>query len=286
MKSIGYYNGSYSELGSMYVPMNDRVCAFGDGVYDAAYCYNGRIFAFDEHLDRFFASAQLIGLNIEETKEDISKIIYYLINQVEEDKLFVYWQATRGTQPREHVFDDGIKANIWIMIKPSELRSMERPAKVMLCEDKRHHMCNVKTLNLLPNVIALKEADRKGLDEVIFHRNRRITECGHSNVSVLSNGILITPPADELILAGIGRAHLMKKCKEFGIPCVEKEFFIEDLLSADEIIMTAAGSLCIDVGEINGKAVGGKDCKRLSLIRNALIKEFCDYTGAEIKLNR
>lgn len=286
MKSIGFYNGSYAELDGMYVPMSDRVCVFGDGVYDAAYCYNGKIFAFDEHIDRFFASARLIGLNLGTTKEELKKIINYLVGQVEADKVFVYWQATRGTQEREHIYSDDIKANLWVIIKPSELRSMDKPVKTMLCEDKRHCLCNIKTLNLLPNVLALNEADRKGLDEVIFHRQRRITECGHSNVSILKNGMLITPPADEFILAGIGRAHLMKTCENLGVPCIEKIFFIDDLLDADEIILTAAGSLCIDVGEINGKPVGGKAEKLLGQIRGALIEEFCAYTGTQIKINR
>lgn len=284
MKSIGYYNGAYGELDGMYIPMNDRVCAFGDGVYDAAYCYNGKIFAFDEHLDRFYISAKSVGLNIELSKEELKKRILFLVSQVESSKLFVYWQATRGTQARDHIFSDEIQANLWIIIKPSELRDMSNGNRVMLCEDKRHHLCNIKTLNLLPNILALNEAARKSLDEVIFHRNGRITECGHSNVSILKNGELITPPSDELILPGIGRAHLMNVCKELGVPCFEKEFYINDLFEADEIILTAAGSLCIDVREIDGKAVGGKSPVLLKAIRDKLIKEFCDYTGATVSV--
>jgi len=286
MKSIGYYNGSYAELDGMYIPMNDRVCAFGDGVYDAAYCYNGKIFALDEHIDRFYSSANLIGIKLELSKEELRDRIYYLVSRVEGDKLFVYWQVTRGTQARDHVYPDDIKSNLWIIIKPSELRDMSKAVKVMLHEDKRHCLCNIKTLNLLPNILALNEAERMGLDEVIFHRNGRITECGHSNVSILKEGVLITPPTDELILAGIGRAHLMNICRSVGVPCVEKEFFIEDLFAADEIILTAAGSLCIDVGEINGTPVGGKTPELLKKIRGSLIKEFCDFTGANIDIDR
>lgn len=286
MRSIGYYNGSYSELDSMYIPMNDRVCSFGDGVYDAAYCYNGKVFAMEEHLDRFFVSAELIGLNVGMNKAELKKMIYYLISRVDSDKLFVYWQATRGTMPRDHVYPDGIKANVWIMIKPSELRDMSKPISVMLYPDKRHRLCNIKTLNLLPNILAINEAERLGFDEVIFHREGRITECAHSNVSILKNGMLITPPADELILPGIGRAHLIKSCSELGIPFEEKEFFIDDIFDADEIILTAAGSLCLDVGKADGKTVGGRDPERLKAIRGYLVDEFCTFTGAEIDIGR
>ncbi len=286
MKSIGYYNGSYSELSSMYVPMCDRGYYFGDGVYDAAYCYNKKIFALDEHIDRFYISADLVGIKIDLEKDELKKRIQYLVNKVDNDKLFVYWQVTRGVEPRDHIYTGEIKSKISIIIKPSELRDMSKPIKVMLHEDKRHHFCNIKTINLLPNILAINEAERNGYEEVIFHRNRRITECAHSNVSILQDGKLITPPTDELILPGIGRAHLMNVCKELGIKTVEEEFYIEDLWDADEIILTAAGSLCIDVGELNGEAVGGKDKYNLMRIRQALIDEFCEYTGASIEVGK
>lgn len=282
MKSLGYYNGSYGELDAMYIPMNDRGCFFGDGVYDAAYCYNHKIFALDEHIERLYLSAEALSIYPTVTKQELKALTVRLAQKVDDDKLFIYWQFTRGTQPRDHVFPGNIKSNLWITIKHGELRDMTKPIAVILAEDRRHTYCNVKTLNLIPNILALKSAEKAGASEVIFHRLGRITECAHSNVHILKDNILITPPSDNLILAGIGRAHLLAVCKWLGIECVEKEFYIDDLMNADEIIITAAGSLCITVGTVNGVPVGGKAAKAINTVRNELIKEFCDFTGAII----
>ncbi len=282
MKSLGYYNGSYGELDAMYIPINDRVCVFGDGVYDAAYCYNHKIFALDEHVDRFFSSAELLSMRPAISKEELKSLTARLAEKVDDDKLFIYWQLTRGTQAREHVYPDKLKTNLWIMIKHGELRDMSKPIKVILADDRRHTYCNVKTLNLIPNILALKAAEQVGADEVIFHRSGRITECAHSNVHVLKDGTLITPPSDNLILSGIGRVHLMAICKKLGIDCVEKEFYIDDLFNADEIIVTAAGSLCITVGILNDTQVGGKASELIKKIRSELIGEFNKFTGSNI----
>lgn len=278
---MGYYNGCFGELEDMYIPMNDRVCAFGDGVYDAAYCYNHKIFALDEHIARFYESAKLLGLNLNISPSDLNALIKRLVEKVKDDKLFVYWQATRGTAPREHAFNPDMPANLWIIIKHGELRDMTSPAKVILEEDRRHKYCNIKTLNLIPNILAAQKVAEMGMNEVIFHRNGRITECCHSNINILKNGKLITPPSDNLILSGIGRAHLIAACKALNIECEEKEFYIDDLFEAEEIIITAAGSLCIEVGEIDGKPVGGKNKKLLNDLRSYLINEFCAFTGIE-----
>lgn len=286
MKNLGYYNGYFGELDGMYIPMNDRVCAFGDGVYDAAYCYNHRIFALEEHIERFFESTRLLKLNTEIKEEELAALLQRLANRVDDDKLFIYWQATRGTQQRQHTFDRNIKANLWVTVKHGELRDMSKPISVMLAPDMRHKLCNIKTLNLIPNILAAQEAEEKGLDEVIFHRDGRITECAHSNVSIISNGKLITPPSDNLILSGIGRAHLIKVCEKLGIECEKREFFIEDLFGAEEIIITAAGSLCLDVGKLDGTDVGGGAKDLLKKIRDMLIAEFNNFTESDIVVGR
>lgn len=283
MKSLAYYNGCFCELDEMYIPLNDRGFFFGDGVYEAAYCYNKEIFALDEHLVRFYKSLNFLQINLDLPFGELKKLIQRMADKVDDDRLLVYWQATRGTARRNHSFDRSMKANLCITVRHGELRDMVRPVKVITAPDMRHGYCNVKTLNLLPNVMAFQKAEEQGNMEVIFHLDGRVTECAHSNVSILRNGELITPPSDNRILAGIGRAHLMKICRGLGIKVTQKEFYISDLFSADEIILTAAGSLCISVGEIDGKEAGGKNKELLSDIRKALIKEFCEYCRCDEK---
>ena len=91
MKTLGYYNGTYGELENMTIPMNDRVCWFGDGVYDAGPCRNYRIFALDEHVDRFFNSAGLIRMKLPCTKEELKELLRDLVKKMDTGDLFVYF---------------------------------------------------------------------------------------------------------------------------------------------------------------------------------------------------
>lgn len=97
MKTLGYYNGTYDELDRMMVPMNDRVCYFGDGVYDAGPCRNYHIFAIDEHIDRFFNNAALLEIRMPCTKAELKALLQELVQKLDTGDLFVYYQVTRGT---------------------------------------------------------------------------------------------------------------------------------------------------------------------------------------------
>lgn len=278
MKNLGYYNGKFGELDQMTVPFNDRVCFFGDGVYDATYSRGYKIYALDDHMDRFFNSAGLLDINLPVTKKEMRDILYDMVKKVDTGDLFVYWQATRGTQIRNHSFDPGIKANIWVVLKPASIKDVGKKLKVMTAEDTRFLHCNIKTLNLLPSVMASQKAESQGLDETILHRAGRVTECAHSNVSILKNGKFITAPTDHLILPGITRMHAIKMCKKLLIPVDETPFTLDELFDADEVIISSAGQLCVGVSEIDGKKVGGKAPALLKKIQDALLAEYYEET--------
>ena len=282
MKYLGYYNGEYGELESMKIPMNDRVCFFGDGVYDATYSRKYNIFALDEHIDRFFKSAAALKINLDFDKKFLADLLNDLVKKCDDGNLFVYWQATRGTQIRNHAYgDDSIKANLWVVLKPCDIVDMSKKISVVTQKDIRFFHCDIKTLNLIPSVMASQRALEEGVNEVVFHRDGRITECAHSNVHIIKDGMLITPPADNLILAGVARAHLMSMCKSMGIEVEVRPFYLEELFNADEIIVTSAGSLCLQVGEIDGRKVGGKAEDTIHRLQDALLEEFISATDGE-----
>ena len=279
MKNLGYYNGKYDLIENMTIPMNDRVCYFGDGVYDATYRRNHIIFALDEHIDRFFDSAGLLQIKISYTKEELKNLLKEMVKKVDCGEQFVYWQVTRGTAMRNHAFPgDEVKANIWIILKPLELKDMSHKLKLITLEDTRFLHCNIKTLNLLPSVIAAQKAEEAGCQEVIFHRADRVTECAHSNVSIIKAGILKTAPTDNLILPGIARVHLIKMCNKFNIPVNETPFNLKELMDADEIIVTSSGQFCMVTCEIDGKPVGGKATEIVKRLQDILLNEFLDET--------
>ena len=228
MKNIAYYNGKTAPIEDMMVPMNDRACYFGDGVYDATCVVNHVPMAFDDHIDRIYRSAKLIDIEIPMEKTEMKRMLQGLVDQVEGDVLFLYWQVTRGVGMRNHPYSGaGDKPSIWAFVRPSKMRDPFGVYKCITVEDKRFFYCNIKTINLLPAVLANEQAMKAGCDEAIFHRGERVTECSHSNVHILKNGTLYTAPCDELILPGITRAHRIAQCKAMGIPVIEEPFTVQ-----------------------------------------------------------
>jgi D-alanine transaminase len=282
METLGYYNGTIGEIDDIMVPMSDRACYFGDGVYDATYSVNDVIFALDDHIDRFFNSAGLLEIKIVMTKPKLKTLLQDLVRKVDvKSGVIVYWQVSRGTAPRNHIFPD-VPSNLWVMIRGMELKNNFVPFKVITLEDTRFLHCNIKTLNLIPSVLANEKARRAGCDEAIFHRGGRVTECAHSNVHIIQNGMLRTCPSDNFILPGIARGHLGQCAFKLNIPVDMSPFSVAELFAADEIIISSSGALCVPVSHIDGNAVGGKAPELLNKLRAAVIEEFETATGAKL----
>lgn len=272
MKTLGYYNGTFDEIENMSVPMGDRACYFGDGIYDATYAGNYHIYCLDAHMDRFYNSAKLMGIPVPCTPEELRALLQDLVEKLDCGDQFVYWQLTRGTAVRNHAYPD-CPANLWVMLRPVPIRDTYATMDLITMEDTRFFHCNVKTLNLLPNVLAAEQVKIAGCEEAIFHRGETVTECSHSNVHILKDGVLKTHPTDCHILPGIARANLIACAKHFGVAVDETPFTLDELWTADEVIVSSSGTFCIPAAHIDGKKVGGK--------APALLKQFQDYLHAD-----
>ena len=279
MKNIAYYNGKTGPIEEMMVPMNDRACYFGDGVYDATMAVNHVPMHFDDHIERIYNSARLIDIEIPMPKEEMKQILQGLIDQVEGDSLFVYWQVTRGVGMRNHPYSGAATGpSLWAWVRPNGMRDVYGAYRCITMEDTRFLHCNIKTINLLPAVIANQRAVEAGCDETIFHRGDRVTECSHSNVHILKDGVLHTAPCDNLILPGIARKHILEICGEQGIPVVEAPFTVDELMAADEVFFSSSSAVTCRVREIDGKPVGMRDEATFAKIRDGYqrkIKEEC-----------
>jgi D-alanine transaminase len=278
MEALGYYNGKWGELDKMTVPMNDRACFFGDGVYDAAICYKKTIYLLDRHVDRFFNSAKLLEIKLECTKDELKKLLNDLVGNVDDDEVLVYWQASRGTGRRNHPFPKST-SNLWVMIKPAPISDISKKIKLITVEDTRFLHCNIKTLNLIPNVIAAQRAEEEGAHEVIFHRGNTVTECAHSNVHIIKDGKVITHPKDNLILPGISRGHLAEVCERIGIPVEERDYTLDEVFSADEVFITSTSTLGLAANDIDGKEAGGKAPELLKKIQDEMMADLSRATG-------
>lgn len=280
MENLGYYNGRFGTLEEMTIPMNDRVHFFGDGVYDATCSANHVIYLLEEHIDRFFHSASLVQIEIPYTKEELGRVLNEMVHKVEGKELFVYWQVTRGTAPRVHAFPD-VKANLWIMITPVKFLDLKERIGLTSMEDTRFLHCNIKSLNLLPSVMAAQKAAKEGCFETVFHRGDIVTECAHSNVSILKDGVLKSHPNDQYILAGIAKKHLMEACKLLNIPVEETHYTLEELKNADEVIVTSSSNFCLVADRFEGNPVGGRAPETIEAIQNILLDEFRTYCGLD-----
>lgn len=281
MKNLGYYNGKYDEIENMQIPMLDRVCWFGDGIYDATYAHNHKIFDMDAHLNRFYNSAKLLDINMPIERSELEKLLTELVLKVDDGDQFVYMQLTRGSGLRGHIYAEDIKANLWITLTPCPVADTYKPIDVITYEDKRFHYCNVKTLNLIPSCLAATAADRKGCDEAIFHRGDIVTECAHSNVSIFKDGKVITHALTDEILPGTARLRLLAFAEKLGFGVEERDYTLDELMNADEIVVHSTGSFCIPVKTVDGKPVGGKAPEMLKTIQDALVKDFEEQCRAD-----
>jgi D-alanine transaminase len=279
MEALGYYDGRIGPLDEMLIPMNDRSCYFGDGIYDAALCANRIIFALDEHVDRFFSGAALLKIPLEKTREEVMDLLNSLIIKTDSPDLLVYFQLTRGAGRRAHVFPENNSSRLWVTLTPAKPVDCYVKIRLITVEDTRFLHCNIKTLNLLPNVLASEQAKQAGCSEAVFHRGSRVTECAHSNVHILKDGVFRTAPTDNLILPGISRKHLLNHCKTLGIPVKEEAFTVDQMMDADEVIISSCGSLCVSANYIDNTPVGGRSPELLRRLQDAVVEEFRSVTG-------
>ena len=220
----------------------------------------------------------MLDIRIPMEKQELKELLESLAQKLDTGNLFVYYQVTRGTARRSHVFPDSA-ANLWVTMFPAEIADGTVPIRLVTTEDTRYFHCNIKTLNLIPNVMASEAAKRAGCQEAVFIRpDNLVTECAHRNVHILKEGCLKTHPTDNLILPGIARAHLIRACIETGIPVDETPFTKEELMNADEIIVTSSSNLCLRAEMIDGTCVGGRDTAHYEMLRKYLIDEYLQAT--------
>lgn len=279
MKDLGYYNGKYDRIENMYVPMNDRACFFGDGIFEVAYARNHKIYALSEHLDRMYDSAAMLGYNMPIRKDEFASLLYELSLKVDSPDQLIYWQVSRGTEMRSHAPQSELTANLWVTIREKVMMPPYESAKLITFPDTRFFHCNMKTLNLLPTVMASIAAKNAGADEAIFHRDGMVTECAHSNLCIIrKDGAVQTAPADKLILPGVTRAHMIRACAELGIPCIEENFTLEEMMNAAEVVIVTSGAQFRPVKEIDGQSVGGGAPDLVAALQEKLYGNFLKET--------
>lgn len=259
MPDIGFVNGRFTPLDEATVSVEDRGFQFGDGIYEVIRTYHGQPFQLDAHLVRLERSAKAIELALPWNLQQWATYVRDGIKRGGYAESKVYIQLTRGAAPRDHVFPVSAKPTSVMTVR--EMRPMEPALQasgvaVMTMDDWRWGRCDIKSVNLLPNIMARQKAKQAGAFEALFIRNGQVTEGAVSNVMMVKAGRLLTAPEGERILSGVTRTIVLELTKKEGLTVEERFVTLEELLRADEVFLTGTTVEVLPVIRVDGKAVG------------------------------
>lgn len=278
MPDIACVNGRFGPLAEAVVSVEDRGFQFGDGVYEVIRTYRGRPFAIDEHLSRLERSAQALQLSLGYTKARWIALIEEGLRRSSLPETKIYLQITRGQAPRDHPFPAELSPTTVLTFRelhPLDLSVRQAGVQAILLEDIRWGRCDIKSVNLLANVLARQRAKEAGVFEAILVRDGLVTEGSVSNVMVVRNGVVETAPEGHRILSGVTRAMVLELARKEGLPVVETFVGREDLLAASEVFLTGTTVEVLPVVRIDGQPIGagvpGPLSQRLSRRWEALV---------------
>jgi D-alanine transaminase len=277
-----FLNNRILPLEEAYISPFDRGFLFADGVYESIRTYNGKLFRFKDHLDRLKRSLKEIRIDFKEF-DSLENIIYDLIkkNKIEGEAL-VYLQITRGSViPRTHSFPkEKILPTLFISVKKfnEDNDEQSRGVKVILQEDIRWLRCDIKSISLLPIVLASQKATEENAVEAILVRDGIITEGTHTNFFAVRDETIFTAPKSRLILEGITRKVILEFCEKFKIDCCEEFINKDDLKSFNEFFITSTTKEITPVTSIDYWTINqgepGKITKSLQAVFKKITEDY------------
>ncbi len=276
MPNLAFVNGTWSSLEDAKISIEDRGFQFGDGVYEVIRTYGRAIFGLSEHLARLKISADEIEISLPYSPSELESFIRQGCLDSQHKDTSIYIQLTRGVAPRSHAFPKGVQSTLVMTFRettriPTALR--EKGVSVISVPDMRWGRCHVKSLNLLPNVLAREEALRSGAYEAILVRDGIVTEGAGSNLFAVSGKKIMTTPIGASILSGITRKIVFQMGLEEGLDMRECPLVLEDLYRADELFITGTTVEVLPVVELDGKKIAsGRPGKMTSLLQEAFQK--------------
>lgn len=259
-EEIVYLNGELTPLSEARVPVQDRGFIFGDGVYEVVPIYAGKPFRLPQHLARLARSLDTISIPNPHADAQWMALIDSVVQANGLADQMVYIQVTRGVARRTHAFPKTVTPTVLIMTNPMSLPSAAMREKGVACvtaQDKRWLHCQVKSTSLLGNVLAAQHAVENDATETIQFRDGMLTEASASNVWVVSKGRVSAPPKDNLILEGIRYGWMEELCAALDISLEARRISQDEVMGADEVLLTSASKEILPVVTIDGKTIGG-----------------------------
>jgi D-alanine transaminase len=255
-----YLNGEYLPLAQARVSPLDRAFLFADAVYEVMPVYGRRPFRFVAHCERLAASLRELGMDDPHSREQWHEIIATLIDRNATDDTYVYWQVTRGTEyGRNHAPLPVLQRTVFAFCSPLTLpdaATLERGVSAVTAVDNRWGRCDIKATALLANILLREQATRAGASEAILLRDGELTEGSASAVHVVLDGQLVTPALSAQVLPSLTRGAVEKMAQRAGVTVRCAKITAAELVSASEIMLSAATREVIAVTKLNGMPVG------------------------------
>lgn len=279
MSRISYVNGHYTIHQEAHIHIDERGMHFSDGVYEVLFFLDGKTLCLEEHLDRLDFSLRELSLECPVSKPVLASIIDEVIrlNRIKIGAIYV--QVARGSAPRAHAFPRDSRPSLIVSVKraPFVLQAgLPAPASVLTLPDQRWARPDIKSICLLPNVLAKQVAFEEGAFEAVLYRGDGfVTEGSSSNIWIVRpDNVVVTPPADGHILNGITRQVVLDLCRRNGIQAIEYPLTLDDLRLAKEIFLTGTTTFVKPINQVDGVQLSSSSfpvTERIAL----LYREFC-----------
>ena len=259
MPNVAFVNGAFMPLAEAKVSIEDRGFQFGDGVYEVIRTYKGRPFSLDAHLARLDRSAAALNLPQPYSRDDWTHHILEGIKRAAYPESKIYLQITRGVAPRDHAYSDDVTPTVVMTVR--EFHPLDRSVQAtgvdaMTTEDIRWGRCDIKSVNLLANVLARQRVRQAGVFEAILVNGEFVTEGAISNVMVARGGTVMTAPEGPHILSGVTRAIVLDLARSAGVQVQERFVSQAEIYEADEVFLTGTTVEVLAVVRIDGKMIG------------------------------
>jgi D-alanine transaminase len=277
MTDIVYLNGKFMPIEEAYVPVLDRGFIFGDGVYEVIPVYSKHPFRLAEHLKRLQYSLDKVRIANPRSDAEWTQLVTDIVQRNAGDDQSVYLQVTRGVAKRDHAFPKGVTPTVFMMSNPLVTPApalVESGVACISAQDYRWLNCDIKSVSLLGNCLLRQLSADVGATETILFRDGKLTEASASNVFIVRNGVLLTPPKDHFVLPGITYDVVLEiaRAREFE---VEVRAVTEaEVRSADEIWVTSSTKEVLAVTSLDGKPVGDGRPGPLFRRMHALYQQF------------
>ena len=262
-----YLNGEFTELPNAKISVMDRGFIFGDGVYEVAPVYAGQLFRFDQHMARLDRSLAELRITNPLSKAQWTEVTQQLIAtyakstgaKTQDTDQLIYIQVTRGVAMRDHVMTQGIAPTVFIMtnvMKPVPAAQRSSGVACVTADDFRWEKAHIKATSLLGAVFARQISFDVGAMETVMFRHGFLSEAAASNVWVVKDGKVIGVPKDNLVLEGIRFGLIEEMCRAQGIGFELRRISRDEVLNADELMLSSATKEVLAITTLDGKPVG------------------------------